>query len=302
MLTIRDLEEKLPGLPVFAHAPMSEHTTFRIGGPADLLAMPRSEAELAELLALARERETAILVMGRGANLLVSDDGVRGLVIKTLPGLSGLSRRGTNELIAEAGVPLYRLAEAAADFGLSGLAFAHGIPGTVGGALSMNAGAYWGEMSQVVREVHALSSDGRSLPLGRDELDFSYRHSYFSDNPAIVATRAVLELSPGNKESIRGEMERLSVMRASAQPLGIPSAGSVFKRPPGHYAGKLIQDCGLLGAAVGGAQVSEKHAGFILNRGGATCDDVKRLIARIQRQVLSRTGVALECELRYIGG
>jgi len=301
MLNDRDIRDALPGLPLFTQEPMSAHTSFRIGGPADMLALPRGEEETAELLRLASRHETPVFRMGNGTNLLISDAGVRGLVVKTCPGLAGITRRGGTQVSADAGALLARAASAAAGWGLSGLAFAHGIPGTAGGAVVMNAGAYHGEMSQVVLETHFVGPDGASGILTGSEHDFSYRHSFFTDHPDLMATKVVFQLTPGDPEVIRRKMAELAGCRRASQPLDAHSAGSVFKRPPGRFTGPLIESCGLKGYAVGGAQVSEKHAGFIVNRGGATCEDVKRLIAHIQETVLARHGVELTCELKFVG-
>ena len=301
MLTDRKIREALPGLSLFTQASMSAYTSFHIGGPADLLAMPRDAEELKALLQLSARHETPVLCMGNGTNLLVSDAGVRGLVIKTHPGFAQVVRRGDRDIEADAGALLSRVASKAAEWGLSGMAFAHGIPGTVGGALAMNAGAYGGEMSQVVLEAQGVGFDSASFFLTHAQLDFSYRNSFFGQNPEIMATSAVFRLTPDDPESIRRDMAALSGKRRASQPLEYPSAGSVFKRPPGAYAAALIDDCGLKGYAVGGAQVSEKHAGFIVNRGGATCEQVKRLIEYIQETVLTQTGVTLTCELKIVG-
>jgi len=305
-LDSRAIWEALPGLPLLAREPLCGHTTFRIGGPADLLAMPRSREELAGLQALAHEAGMPVSLMGGGANLLVSDKGVRGLVVKTRPGLSDIRRRGddgqgADGIIAGAGALLSHVAAAAAVWGLGGLSFAYGIPGTVGGAIVMNAGAYGGEMSQVVDSADVLTPDGMPFSLPAGDLAFSYRRSYFTDNPGVTVTAAAFRLAPGDPASLRREMDALSQRRRASQPLEYPSGGSVFKRPAGHYAGRLIADCGLKGYRIGGAQVSEKHAGFIVNRGGATCEDVKRLIAHIQETVAAQTGVVLECELKFMG-
>ena len=302
MLSERMIREALPGLPLAVDAPMCDHTSFRIGGPADLLAMPRGVEELSALLTLAERHETPVLRMGNGTNLLISDQGIRGLVVKTCPGLAGVRRRGACEIVAGAGALLSRISEAAAEWGLSDMAFAHGIPGTVGGALVMNAGAYGGEISQVVAEAWGMEPNGALTPLiSGERLNFSYRQSYFSQHPEVTATACVFCLTPGDPEAIRRDMTDLAKKRRASQPLEIPSAGSVFMRPPGGFAGSLIDSCGLKGHAIGGAQVSEKHAGFIVNRGGATCEEVKQLIAYIQGVVWARCGVELKCELKFAG-
>lgn len=298
------LAEKLktcvPGLALEQNVPMSRMTSFRIGGPARLVALPRSGEELAAAVRCARELGVSPLVVGNGTNLLVSDRGLDAFVIRTFDGVGEIKRAGETGIAAGSGALLSRLASFARDCGLSGLEFAHGIPGTLGGAVVMNAGAYGGEMKDVVYEVRALSGTGEPLALREEDLDFSYRHSFFSSGGGVV-TEVVLRLAPGDPEAVRGKMEELSARRRQSQPLEYPSAGSAFKRPPGHYAAALIQESGLKGTAVGGAQVSEKHAGFIINRGGATCDDVLRLLNLVRDTVFRRSGVTLEPEIRILG-
>ncbi|MDR0671675.1 MAG: UDP-N-acetylmuramate dehydrogenase [Oscillospiraceae bacterium] len=301
MLDRQDILAVCPDIPVLVGEPMRRHTSFAIGGPADLMALPNSPAALAALLTLARRRETPVLLMGNGTNLLVSDRGVRGLVIKTHSGLSGLRRSGECEIVAGCGALLSELASAAARWGLSGLAFAHGIPGTVGGAVYMNAGAYGGEMSHVVRRTSYAGTTGQFGVLTGPAHEFSYRRSFFTGHRGAFALEITLTLTPGDPEAIRAETEALDERRRTSQPLALPSAGSVFKRPPDGHAAPLIEACGLKGARVGGATVSDKHAGFIVNNGGATCDDVRRLIEQIQERVRAETGVQLEPEIGLVG-
>lgn len=301
MLTSRDIRAICPDLPLFEQEPMRLHTSFRIGGPADLLAKPRSEAELQALLSCASAHETPVLLMGNGTNLLVSDAGVRGLVVKTHDGLSQVQRVGETRVAAGSGVLLSRLATAALSWGLAGLAFAHGIPGTVGGAVAMNAGAYGGEMKDTVWETAYHDGQGGEKTLSKDDHVFSYRRSFFADHPHCVAVRTIFQLCPADRDVVKRDMDQYAQRRKASQPLEMPSAGSVFKRPPGRFAGTMIEACGLKGFACGGAQVSEKHAGFIVNRGGATCDDVLRLIVHIQETVLRQEGVRLEPEIKLVG-
>lgn len=301
MLTRQDILRSLPAARVWEREPMRRHTSFAIGGPADLLALPLMPEELLTLLLLAGETDTPVLLMGNGSNLLVSDKGIRGLVIKTHDGLGRLERTGECEITAGAGLLLSRLAVAAQRWGLSGLAFAHGIPGTVGGAVYMNAGAYDGEMSRVVVRTSYLDATGTPGVLEGEAHGFAYRRSFFSEHPDHVALETVLRLSPGDPDAIRADMEELSARRRASQPLDKPSAGSVFKRPPGGYAGTLIDACGLKGAAVGGARVSEKHAGFIINTGDAACEDVLGLIELIRERVFAHSGVRLEPEIKLVG-
>ena len=289
----------LPDLRIEKEEPMDRHTSFRIGGPARRMAFPERGEQLVLLLDMAARCGARPLVMGNGTNLLAPDEGLDRLVIDTT-GLRQMGRSDGNVLTAEAGVPLARLADFACREGLAGLEFAHGIPGTLGGAVCMNAGAYGGEMKQVITSVTALFPEEGIRTLTAEELDFGYRHSLFSDHPDAVVLRAAVALMPGDPEEIRGRMQDFMARRKASQPLEFPSAGSTFKRPAGHFAGTLIDQCGLKGLTVGGAQVSEKHAGFVINRGGATCADVTALIRQIQNRVLDMTGVRLEPEVKII--
>ena len=292
------IKETMPSLAVLREEPMDRRTTFRLGGPARRAVTPASGPEAAALLALAEAEGWPLLVVGSGSNLLAADEGVDRLVVFT-SGLNTLESAGENRLQAGAGVRLARAAVWAMERSLEGLAFAHGIPGSLGGAVFMNAGAYGGEMAQVVESVTAWLPGRGVLELPAAELDFGYRHSCFSEHGGAVLS-AVLRLAPGDREAIRREMTELMARRRASQPLEWPSGGSVFKRPAGHFAGTLIDQCGLKGLIVGGAQVSEKHAGFIINRGGATCADVLALAERVRQRVLEETGVELEMELRAV--
>ncbi len=279
------------------HAPMRNHTTLRLGGPADWLVTPETEEELAGCLAEAREAGLPVTVIGQGSNLLVLDGGIRGAVIRTR-GLRSLRREG-NRIMAGCGVMMGTAAGAALEAGLTGLEFASGIPGTVGGGTVMNAGAYGGEMSQVVRAARIMDRSGAVSIWTREQLDFGYRHSGLQGREEIV-TEVTFELTPGNPEEIRETMARLNRQRAEKQPLDLPSAGSTFKRPQGGYAAALIDQCGLKGFAVGGASVSEKHAGFLVNQGDSAADYLK-LVREVQRIVLEKTGIRLEPEIRILG-
>ncbi len=294
----RLISQRFPDMEVLREEPMSRHTTFRIGGPVRRLARPAGPEELAALLELAEAEGWPTLVIGNGSNLLAADEGLDLLVIHT-GHLDRLERLGGAGIRAGAGVSLARLALFAQKQSLGGLAFAHGIPGSLGGAVCMNAGAYGGEMSQVVRAVTAWFPGEGTVRLECDALEFGYRRSVFSRRSG-VALEAELALEPGDGQAIRAEMEDLSRRRREKQPLELPSAGSVFKRPEGRFAGALIEGCGLKGLRVGGAQVSEKHAGFVVNTGSATCADVLELIGHIQERVLEETGVALEPEIRIL--
>lgn len=294
------LAEQLPQLELREQEPMSRHTTFRVGGPAALMALPASAEEAAAVLRVAAELGIEPLFVGNGSNLLVSDRGIDGFVVKTVDGLGGICREG-NILYAESGALLARVAVFARDSGLTGLEFAHGIPGSVGGALTMNAGAYGGEMAQVVERVKCLTADGRLEEIPAAECGFGYRRSAFEDGRRFLLG-AAFRLEEGDPAAIKARMEELSAKRREKQPLEYPSAGSTFKRPEGYFAAALIDQCGLKGLTVGGAQVSEKHAGFVINRGGATCADIEELMEQVKRRVLDAVGVTLEPEVRKIGG
>lgn len=285
-------------IAVLQNEPMREHTTFRIGGPAKMFATVNEE-QLALLIRKAEELYIPYIVVGNGSNLLVSDAGYPGLIIKIAD--APVRMLDTCTLEASAGTSLARLAVAAAEAGLTGLEFAHGIPGTVGGAVMMNAGAYDGQISDVL--VSSCCYDGAEkqfLKLEKDAHLFTYRHSSYMEHPCRVVTSAIFRLQPGNKDAIRAKMSELNSRRREKQPLEFPSAGSTFKRPEGHFAGKLIEDCGLKGYRIGGAQVSEKHAGFVINAGGATCQDVVQLMEYIEQQVYQRFAIRLEREVRVI--
>ena len=289
---------RLPSCEVLREEPMDRHTTFRIGGPARRFVRPSEVSECGALLSLAEAEGWPVLVIGNGSNLLVSDEGLDALVIHT-GCLEGVERTGERTIRAGAGLSLARLASFARREELSGLEFAHGIPGSLGGAVCMNAGAYGGEMKQVLSAVTAWFPGEGIQRLEPEALALGYRHSVFSERRGVVL-EAELSLEAGEGCGIAARMEELGRRRREKQPLELPSAGSTFKRPQGHYAGALIETCGLKGARVGGAQVSPKHAGFVVNTGGATCADVLALIAHIQAVVLERTGVQLEPEVKVV--
>ena len=293
------IEQYLPDLEVLQDEPMSRHTTFRIGGPAKRMAFPSSREQLVLLMSFAKDYGANPLVIGNGSNLLVPDEGLDRLVIDTSANLNRVERGSGNTVLADAGATLARTADLACKSGLTGLEFAHGIPGTVGGGVCMNAGAYGGEMRQVVTEVTALYPDGIRRFTG-DQAEFAYRHSRFLVDGAVVLG-AVVRLTPDDPAAIRQRMDDLMARRRASQPLEWPSAGSTFKRPEGYYAGTLIDQTGLKGLTVGGAQVSEKHAGFVINTGSATCADVRELIRRVQEAVYKAHGVRLEPEVRFVG-
>lgn len=281
------------------HEPMSRHTTFRVGGEAECMAVVETKEELSQLISYLGRIEQDYFVLGNGSNLLVGDKGYRGIIVKLGPRLSAIGVE-KNHIAAGAGALLSKVAFAARDAGLSGLEFAAGIPGSIGGAIVMNAGAYGGEMKQVVQMVRVIDKEGEILTLDNDTMEFGYRTSIIRDRPFIVLG-VVLKLTPGNKEEISARMEELMKQRKSKQPLEYPSAGSTFKRPEGYYAGKLIMDAGLRGYRIGGAQVSEKHCGFVINRGGASAADIREVIEEVQERVKDRFHVRLEREVIFLG-
>ena len=292
------LRQSCPALELREREPMARHTTFRIGGPVRLMALPRSEGEVLACLREAERAQVRLVVLGNGSNLLAADGEIPCFAV-LLTGLDALERTGEREIWAGAGVSLARLASFAAQEGLAGLEFAHGIPGTLGGGVLMNAGAYGGEMVQVVKEVAAAGRNGGVETVPAEQCGFSYRRSAFSDGERVILG-AKFHLEPDDPAAIRGRMDELARRRKEKQPLEYPSAGSMFKRPAGHFAAALIDQCGLKGLTVGGAQVSEKHAGFVINRGGATCADVLALVDQVKERVLQQTGVELEMEVRVL--
>lgn len=279
--------------------PMRNHTTFRIGGPVDVLVLPRSLAEVKLTMDYCRKHELPLFVFGLGSNILVRDKGIRGVAIKIGHNLQMMQVEG-EQIYAQAGISLALLAQQAAVHALTGLEFAEGIPGSLGGAIVMNAGAYEGEMQNIVIEVEALGPSGEERIFRVGEIDFGYRSSIFQHNGfSIMAIR--LQLKKGDQEKIRIQMRAYARSRREKQPLEYPSAGSVFKRPPGFYVGPMIEELGLKGCRIGGAEVSSKHAGFIVNTGSATADDVLALIATINRAALEKYGLELQTEIRVIG-
>lgn len=292
------LNENMPGC-FRENEPMKAHTSFRIGGPADILVMPSDASQLEKVVAEARAEGLPLTIIGNGSNLLVKDKGIRGVVVKLGNALRGMECDG-ERLIAEAGVSLAAVANKAAACGLTGLEFAVGIPGSIGGAVFMNAGAYDGEMCKVVTKVTVLTADGQVKVFSNDVLEFGYRHSSIQDNGAIIIS-VEMQLAKGDINEIKAKMADFTNRRTTKQPLDIPNAGSMFRRPPGHYAGTLIEEAGLKGYTVGGAQVSTKHAGFVVNVGDATAADVLRLIGEVQDKVYAHAGVRLEPEVRIYG-
>lgn len=283
---------------VLEQEPMSRHTTFRTGGPADLLVQPKTE-QIAQILEVCRNAEIPWTVIGNGSNLLVGDGGIRGVVLEIGKQMSDIVIEGTT-VTAGAGAMLSSIASKVAAAELTGMEFASGIPGSLGGAVVMNAGAYGGEMKDILQEVTVLTPEGTLQTLSVEELDLSYRHSIIPEKGYLV-TDAVLKLQPGSADEIQAIMDDLKEKRVSKQPLEYPSAGSTFKRPEGYFAGKLIQDAGLRGFQVGGAQVSEKHCGFVINRDHATSADICQLMEQVSEIVYEKFGVRLEPEVKKIG-
>ena len=325
-----EIEKILPISRIRYNEPMDRHCSFHTGGPADALVFVRTEGEMAELLTLLRGLGQDFFILGKGTNLLIGDGGYRGVIVTAVgadapdtaddlsqsgqaagsssdagplqensPALDEIRVQG-NRVTAGAGATLKAVAIAARDHGLAGLEFAAGIPGTVGGGLVMNAGAYGGEMKQVVRSVRMLMPDGSLRVMTGEEMEFGYRTSVLRRIPS-TALSAEFELEEGDRESIRARILELAAERRAKQPLEYPSAGSTFKRPEGYFAGKLIMDAGLRGYSVGGAQVSEKHCGFVINRGGATSTDIRRLIEDVQKKVFEDAGIRLEREVIFLG-
>lgn len=295
---LTELQNVMGGSGIFMQEPMKKHTTFRVGGPADVLVQP-DETALAAVLGLCRQHNVPYSFIGNGSNLLVGDKGIRGVVIEMTEPMGNIEVQGTR-ITAQAGAMLSKIANTAASNGLGGMEFAAGIPGSVGGAVVMNAGAYGGEMKDIIEKVYVLDENGAQLELDRDALDLGYRHSCIPEKKYIV-TKVVLELVPRNEAEIRSEMKELNEKRAEKQPLQYPSAGSTFKRPEGYFAGKLIMDAGLRGYQVGGAQVSEKHCGFVINKGDATAADICQLMRDVSDKVQAQFGVVLEPEVKMIG-
>ncbi len=296
---VEKLRAVLAGDRVLSSEPMKQHTTFRIGGPADCFVMPGSYEEVREAVAICKEEKTPYTIVGNGSNLLVSDAGYRGVVIQIFKEMSEVHVEGTC-IHAQAGASLARIAAAALEAGLAGFEFAAGIPGTLGGACVMNAGAYGGEMKDVLAEVTVLDEQGDIQTIGSQDLEMGYRSSIIARKGYIVLGARIC-LREGDRKAIRSLMNELKDKRVSKQPLEYPSAGSTFKRPEGYFAGKLIQDAGLRGFRIGGAMVSEKHCGFVINAGEATAAEVDLLMKQVSERVRERFGVTLEPEVKRLG-
>lgn len=288
--------QSIPNLYIFKDEPMSKHTSFKTGGPAALLLDAHSSDAAISAINILHDFNLHPFILGKGSNLLVSDEGYKGVILKL--SCNKIEVRG-NRIFAEAGTSLSSLANMAYKKGLTGLEFAHGIPGSVGGAVVMNAGAYGGEISDVLISSNYASESG-VFSLSLPEHQFGYRKSYYKSNPDLIILSAEFSLSADNQDEIASKMRDLAERRRDKQPLEYPSAGSVFKRPEGHFAGALIEQCGLKGFSIGGAQVSEKHAGFIINKKNATTKDIRLLIEHVQNTVSKHTGIELECEICFL--
>jgi UDP-N-acetylmuramate dehydrogenase len=284
---------------VLLNEPLAKHTSFHIGGPADVMIIPDSKEHLGQLLKLLLVKKPPLTIIGNGTNILVRDKGIRGIVIKLGTALKDINIQG-NICTFGSGLSLAAAAHAALEAGLTGMEFAAGIPGSVGGATYMNAGAYGGEMKDIISKVHLIYENGKEYTFSNAQMDFAYRHSFIQGKRYLV-TAIEVTLKPGKKEEILAKMEDLAQRRISKQPLEMPSAGSTFKRPKGYFVGPLIEKAGLKGFTVGGAQISTKHAGFVINAGNATCADVLSLIAQVQEKIYSLYGVSLEPEILIIG-
>ena len=278
---------------------MKNHTTFEIGGPVDLMVIPETEEQVKEAVSICRAEKLPYLIMGNGSNLLIKDGGIRGVVIKLNDGFNKIEVEG-NKIYAQAGALLNAVSRVAMEESLAGLEFATGIPGALGGAMTMNAGAYGGEMKDVVESVRILDKNGKVKELSKEQMNFRYRGSKVADDGLIVL-EVVFKLEVGSKNEIKLKIDDLTEKRTSKQPLEYPSGGSTFKRPEGYYAGKLIDDSGLRGLRYGGAEVSKKHCGFVINAKDASCQDVLRLVEVIKKTVKDTFGVSLEREIKLIG-
>ncbi len=279
--------------------PLSKYTTFKIGGVADYIADPENVGQISDYIKLCDKYQIPYFIMGNGSNILASDDGYRGMIIRICSSMNKICADGC-KLTAEAGALLTRVARVARDNGLTGMEFASGIPGTVGGAVYMNAGAYGGEIKNIASSVKVLDENGEIYDISCKDMEFSYRHS-IAEEKKLIILETVFELEKGDISEIDEEMKKLSEARKSKQPLEYPSAGSTFKRPEGYFAGKLIMDSGLRGYSVGDAQISEKHCGFVINKGSATAKDVIRLVDDVKSKVYEQFGVELEMEIKTLG-
>ena len=291
------IAEFIPKIEVRYHEPVAKHTSFRIGGPAEVMAFPKSKEELSKILKMSALLDTKPVILGAGTNVLAPDAGMPGLIVCLKDCMGGMERLDDTTIRVGAGVTMTRAAVYAANLGLSGMEFAHGIPGTVGGGVYMNAGAYGGEIKDICVSVEVMDEKGELHRLSNEDMKFSYRHSVLEENFAIVVS-ADFQLISADPEAVKGKMKELQGKRSASQPLDLPSAGSAFKRPVGGYAAALIDQAGLKGYTVGGAAISTKHAGFAVNLGGATAEDVKNLLSQVSDIVFEKSGIRLEPEVR----
>lgn len=291
------IADNLPQIALRFDEPMSKHTSFRIGGPAAVMAFPQNEEELSEVLKVSGKLDIKPVILGAGTNVLAPDEGLPGLIVCLKDCMNGMELLEGGGIRVMSGVTMTRAAVFAANHGLTGMEFAHGIPGTVGGGVYMNAGAYGGEISQICRSVTVMDRNGKTRQLSREEMDFGYRHSILEESGEIVVS-AVFGLAQDSPEAVKARMRQLQAKRSASQPLDLPSAGSAFKRPVGGYAAALIDHAGLKGYRVGNAAISGKHAGFAVNLGGATAHDVKELLTQVSDRVFAVSGIRLEPEIR----
>lgn len=291
------IADNLPQIALRFDEPMSKHTSFRIGGPAAVMAFPQNEEELSEVLKVSGKLDIKPVILGAGTNVLAPDEGLPGLIVCLKDCMNGMELLEGGGIRVMSGVTMTRTAVFAANHGLTGMEFAHGIPGTVGGGVYMNAGAYGGEISQICRSVTVMDRNGKTRQLSREEMDFGYRHSILEESGEIVVS-AVFGLAQDSPEAVKARMRQLQAKRSASQPLDLPSAGSAFKRPVGGYAAALIDQAGLKGYRVGNAAISGKHAGFAVNLGGATAHDVKELLTQVSDRVFAASGIRLEPEIR----
>ena len=291
------IADNLPQIALRFDEPMSKHTSFRIGGPAAVMAFPQNEEELSEVLKVSGKLDIKPVILGAGTNVLAPDEGLPGLIVCLKDCMNGMELLEGGGIRVMSGVTMTRAAVFAANHGLTGMEFAHGIPGTVGGGVYMNAGAYGGEISQICRSATVMDRNGKTRQLSQEEMDFDYRHSILEESGEIVVS-AVFGLAQDSPEAVKARMRRLQAKRSASQPLDLPSAGSAFKRPVGGYAAALIDQAGLKGYRVGNAAISGKHAGFAVNLGGATAHDVKELLTQVSDRVYAASGIRLEPEIR----
>ena len=296
----KKLEEIISKDKIRYNEPMSKHTTMRVGGPVDIMVLPNTIEEITDVINYAKENNIPIKVIGNGSNMIVSDLGIEGIVVKLTCNMSNVNICGET-VTCTAGASMPKTAVIARQNSLAGFEFACGIPGTIGGGVKMNAGAYGGQISDVLVSCKYLDENLNVKEIENKDMNYSYRHSIFIDNPNYIVLEATFKLNKGNMEEIESKMQENNTSRKTKQPYEYPSAGSVFRRPEGYFVGKLVQDAGLRGVSVGGAQVSEKHTGFIINKDNATCEDLKKLIELVQKTVKEKFGVELKTEVEFVG-